>query len=117
ELVRQYLSATGDPRKVITDNKPLYYGIEVNDQSLVPGAGPRLGKVHFKDWLSRTTTQKTTTEKPPAPASNLSGKAAKAVTLLVCGIVFAALSYARVPPKIHLKNPTRPPRRRRRKRR
>src|SRR4029078_13041960 len=39
ELVRQYLSATGDPRKVVTDNKPLYFGIEVNDQSLVPGDG------------------------------------------------------------------------------
>ena len=52
ELVRQYLSATGDPRKVVTDDKPRYFGIEVNDQSLVPGANPRLGKVHFKDWLS-----------------------------------------------------------------
>src|SRR5215470_596554 len=55
ELVRQYLRATGDPRKVITDDKRLYYGIEVNDQSLVPGPNPRLGKIHFKDWLSRTT--------------------------------------------------------------
>jgi uncharacterized protein YbjT (DUF2867 family) len=55
ELVRQYLSATSDPRKVVTDDKPLYYGIEVNDQSLVPGPNSRLGKVHFKDWLSRST--------------------------------------------------------------
>ena len=54
-LVRQYLSATSDPRKVVTDDKPLYYGIEVNDQSLVPGPNPRLGKVHFKDWLSHST--------------------------------------------------------------
>jgi uncharacterized protein YbjT (DUF2867 family) len=60
ELVRQYLSATGDPRKVVTDDKPLYFGIEVNDQSLVPGANPRLGKVHFKDWLSHSTTTKGT---------------------------------------------------------
>jgi len=58
ELVRQYLSATGDPRKVVTDDKPLYYGIEVNDQSLVPGANPRLGKIHFKDWLKRSAAQK-----------------------------------------------------------
>ncbi len=58
ELVRQYLSATGDPRNVVTDNKPLYYGIEVNDQSLVPGANPRLGKIHFKDWLKRSAPQK-----------------------------------------------------------
>ena len=55
ELARQYLSATSDPRKVVTDDKPFYYGIEVNDQSLVPGPNPRLGKVHFKDWLSHST--------------------------------------------------------------
>jgi len=55
ELVRQYLSATGDPRKLVTDDKPRYFGIEVNDQSLVPGANPRLGKMHFKDWLSQST--------------------------------------------------------------
>ena len=58
ELVRQYLSATDDPRKVVTDNKPLYYGIEVNDQSLVPGDGARLGKMHYKDWLKLSSAQK-----------------------------------------------------------
>jgi uncharacterized protein YbjT (DUF2867 family)/quercetin dioxygenase-like cupin family protein len=90
ELVRQFLSATGDPRKVATDANAGYYGIEVNDQSLVPGQNPRLGSIHFAEWLSRTTTQKT--EKQSAPASNLSGKAAKVVALLLCGIVSAALS-------------------------
>jgi quercetin dioxygenase-like cupin family protein len=92
ELVRQYLTATGDPRKVVTDANAGYYGIEVNDQSLVPGDNARIGSMHFADWLSRTTTQKTATEKQSAPASNLSGKAAKGVALLLCGIVFAALS-------------------------
>jgi uncharacterized protein YbjT (DUF2867 family) len=58
ELVRQYLAATGDPRKVVTDDKPLYYGIEVNDQSLVPSDGARLGKIHYKDWLKRSAAQK-----------------------------------------------------------
>lgn len=60
ELIRQYLSATRDPRKVVTDDKPLYYGIEVNDKSLVPGANPRLGKIHFKDWLSHSASAKGT---------------------------------------------------------
>ena len=55
ELVRQYLSATGDPRKVIIDVNAGYYGIEVNDQSLVPGGNPRLGPTHYEDWLSRST--------------------------------------------------------------
>jgi uncharacterized protein YbjT (DUF2867 family) len=56
ELARQYLSATGDPRKVITDDKPRYYGIEVNDQSLVPGDNARIGPTHLSDWLSRSSS-------------------------------------------------------------
>src|SRR5213080_1377837 len=42
ELVRQFLNATGDARKVMSDASALYYGITVNDQSLTPGANPRL---------------------------------------------------------------------------
>src|SRR5262249_53252236 len=53
DLVRQFLKATGDTRTVVTDPKALYYGIEVNDQSLTPGDHPRLGPTRFKDWLSR----------------------------------------------------------------
>src|SRR5215467_4797672 len=53
ELVRQFLTATGDARKVVTDPKALYYGIAVNDQSLTPGANPRVGPTRFGDWLRR----------------------------------------------------------------
>jgi uncharacterized protein YbjT (DUF2867 family) len=52
DLVRQFLNATGDARKVITDPKALYYGIPVNDQSLTPGDHPRVGPTRFEDWLS-----------------------------------------------------------------
>jgi uncharacterized protein YbjT (DUF2867 family) len=52
DLVRQFLTAAGDARTVITDPKALYYGIAVNDQSLVPGDNPRLGPTRFEDWLS-----------------------------------------------------------------
>jgi uncharacterized protein YbjT (DUF2867 family) len=55
ELVRQYLSAIGDARKVIADVHARYYGIEVNDQSLVPGRNPRLGSMHFAEWLRQST--------------------------------------------------------------
>ena len=58
ELVREFLSATGDARKVITDTHARYYGIEVNDQSLVPGHNPRLGSMHFAEWLSHATPRK-----------------------------------------------------------
>src|SRR5262245_5736575 len=47
ELVRRFLIATGDMRKVISDVKAGYYGVEANDQSLVPGPNPRLGSVSF----------------------------------------------------------------------
>lgn len=53
ELVRQFLNATGDTRKVIADPKAFYYGMAVNDQSLTPGDHPRLGPTRFADWLSR----------------------------------------------------------------
>src|SRR3954466_10996538 len=55
ELVRQFLSATSDPREVITDDRSLYFGIRVNDQTLVPGDSARLGAMHFSDWLKRST--------------------------------------------------------------
>ena len=55
ELVRQFLSATGDARKVVTDDNAGYFGIKVNDQSLVPGDNPRLGPTHYADWLKRST--------------------------------------------------------------
>src|SRR5207247_3210426 len=51
ELVRQFLSAGGDARTVVTDPKALYFGITVNDQSLTPGDHPRLGPTRFVDWL------------------------------------------------------------------
>jgi uncharacterized protein YbjT (DUF2867 family) len=54
DLVRRFLNATGDARTVIIDPKALYYGVEVNDQSLTPGDHPRLGSTRFGDWLSRT---------------------------------------------------------------
>src|SRR4026209_2865780 len=86
ELVRQFLTATGDPRNVVTDANAGYYGIKVNDQSLLPGDNPRLGTTRFEEWLSRTTPQKAT-ERQSAPASNLPRKVTKVVTLVLCGII------------------------------
>jgi uncharacterized protein YbjT (DUF2867 family) len=53
ELVRQFLSKTGDARTVVADPKALYYGLAMNDQSLMPGDHPHLGPTRFADWLSR----------------------------------------------------------------
>jgi len=58
EFARRFLSATRDPRKVISDVHALYFGAELNDQSLTPGKKARLAPTHFEEWLSRSTAQK-----------------------------------------------------------
>jgi uncharacterized protein YbjT (DUF2867 family) len=58
EFARRFLSATRDARKVTTDIHAIYFGTELNDQSLVPAGKARLGPTHFTDWLSRFTAQK-----------------------------------------------------------
>src|SRR3989442_13131838 len=58
ELVRRFFSANRDARKVTTDVHALYFGIELNDQSLTPGDNPRIGPTRFEDWLSRSIPQR-----------------------------------------------------------
>jgi uncharacterized protein YbjT (DUF2867 family) len=54
EIARRFLSATRDPRNVTTDVHALYFGTELNDQSLVPGDKARLAPTRFEQWLSRS---------------------------------------------------------------
>jgi len=51
DFVRRFLTATGDTRRVVSDLHALYFGIAVNDESLVPGRDARLGTIRFQDWL------------------------------------------------------------------
>jgi hypothetical protein len=46
------LTATHDPRKVVTDAHARYFGIAVNDQTLTPGKNARIGSTGFEAWLS-----------------------------------------------------------------
>jgi uncharacterized protein YbjT (DUF2867 family) len=59
EFVRQFLSATGDPRTVVADVHARYFGIALNDQSLTASANARLGKTRFGDWLRQLASQST----------------------------------------------------------
>jgi uncharacterized protein YbjT (DUF2867 family) len=54
DLVRRYLAAKHDPRKVITDVHARYFGTELNDKSLTPGDSPNIGATTFQTWLGRT---------------------------------------------------------------
>jgi uncharacterized protein YbjT (DUF2867 family) len=51
EFVGQFLKATKDDRQIIADPKAGYFGMEIDDQSLVPAQGAHLGTVHYADWL------------------------------------------------------------------
>ena len=52
EFARRYLVAMNDPRKVVADIHARYFGAELDDRSLTPRSQPRLGAVHFEDWLA-----------------------------------------------------------------
>lgn len=52
DLVQQYLTKNQDPRQVVADAHARYYGAEINDQSLVPGLNPHLGKITFETWYA-----------------------------------------------------------------
>jgi uncharacterized protein YbjT (DUF2867 family) len=68
-LVRRFLSATQDPREVVTDIHALYFGIELNDQSLIPGNHARLGPTRFEDWLSRSIPRTYVSQAGSTPSS------------------------------------------------
>lgn len=57
ELVRRFLRATQDTRKVVPDVHARYFGALLDDQSLTPGKNPRLGAIRFEDWLGQATAQ------------------------------------------------------------
>lgn len=57
DLVRRFLTAKRDARTVTTDAHARYFGTELDDQSLTPGANPRVGTTRFEDWLTRTVSQ------------------------------------------------------------
>jgi uncharacterized protein YbjT (DUF2867 family)/quercetin dioxygenase-like cupin family protein len=91
ELVRRFLRGTKDPREVITDAKARYFGVAVNDQTLVPGVNARIAPTWLEDWLGRSNAQKQTNETASAPKSSRPSprKIALGLLLFLCGIAFA----------------------------
>jgi uncharacterized protein YbjT (DUF2867 family) len=53
ELVREGLAAKGDPREVVTDEQAPYYGVRLDERTLVPGPDAQLGEITFDQWLAR----------------------------------------------------------------
>ena len=57
DIVGRYMTLTGDTREVVADPHALYFGAEVDDQSLVPLGKARLGATRFEDWFSQSRAQ------------------------------------------------------------
>lgn len=52
DLVALYLKAMGDSRQVEVDPEARYYGIRLEDGSLVSDNNPRLGRITFDRWFA-----------------------------------------------------------------
>lgn len=51
QLVKQLLATIGDSREVVANEQVLYFGAEVQQDTLLPGLGARLGLLTFPKWL------------------------------------------------------------------
>jgi uncharacterized protein YbjT (DUF2867 family) len=51
EIIARFLKMTNDAREVVADPHAKYFGVELSDDSLVPGPGARIAKTHYQDWL------------------------------------------------------------------
>ena len=54
EFIRLGLRARQDPRVVAADPQARYFGTELGERTLVPGADARLGDIRFEDWLAQS---------------------------------------------------------------
>jgi uncharacterized protein YbjT (DUF2867 family) len=59
DLAAEVLTAYEDPRRIIADPHALYFGAELNDQSLVPGRDARVAVLRFEDWLRQSLQPRT----------------------------------------------------------
>ncbi|WP_439585887.1 SDR family oxidoreductase [Dyadobacter bucti] len=53
EIVARYLHRASDPRKVIANGKPEYFGGEISNAALVPAGQAELGSINFEQWWSK----------------------------------------------------------------
>lgn len=53
QIVEQFLEQSNDPRKVVSNGRPEYYGGEITATSLVPAGQAALGSLNFKKWWAK----------------------------------------------------------------
>lgn len=52
DLMRAALSAHADPREVVLDPSASYWGVQIDETTLVPGDGATLFDIRFEDWAA-----------------------------------------------------------------
>ena len=58
EFFRDALARRGDPRDVVTDPHASYFGTELGERTLLPGADATLGEIRYSNWPGRTAPPK-----------------------------------------------------------
>lgn len=53
QLIRKGLAAKNDPRTVVTDAHAPYFGTELKEATLLPGADAHIGEIRFVDWVAQ----------------------------------------------------------------
>ncbi|MFD7697255.1 SDR family oxidoreductase [Streptomyces sp. NPDC059374] len=53
ELIRKGLAAKNDPRQVVADVHAPYFGAELREDTLLPGADAHIAETRFADWLAQ----------------------------------------------------------------
>ena len=54
QFIRRGLDARHDPREVVTDPHARYFGAELGERTLVPGANATLAETRFEEWLGQS---------------------------------------------------------------
>ena len=57
ELIRTALTARGDTREVVADPDATYWGVAIEERTLVPGDGGTLFETRFEDWILETAAK------------------------------------------------------------
>ncbi|MFF3656436.1 SDR family oxidoreductase [Streptomyces olivochromogenes] len=53
EFIRTGLAATNDPRAVVTDAHATYWGVALEENTLLPGPDAHIAETRFTDWLAQ----------------------------------------------------------------
>jgi uncharacterized protein YbjT (DUF2867 family) len=64
ELALEVLTAYEDSRRVIADPRAPYFGAELSDTVLLPGAEARIASLRFEDWLRDSLQPRTRSPQP-----------------------------------------------------